>query len=876
MVIFRKIGLLVISIVLVGNAYCQKAGNMAVTLNLENVTLDSLFNSITSQTGVCFTYSSECISNEHLISVKENGKSIHKLLLDVLPPAGLKHLYIDDHIVIRKEVSENPQHSKTYTISGFVKDAETGEALVGASVVTAELRGTSTNNYGFYSLTLPAGHYSLEYFFLGYRAVKKSFELNKDISVEIEMETDQKLLQEIMISAAEKENVIEKSQMSEIKILPKTIDAMPGMFGEPDIIKNLQSFPGIKNYGDGSVAFYVRGGSRDQNLILIDEAPIYNPAHLLGFFSSIVPSAVKEVKIYKADIPIYYGGRLSSLISITTKEGNNKNLEVGGSLGLIASNLTIEGPIKKERSSFFLSARRSHLEYLFKPLLPGMKMNFYDLNAKANTRIGRKDKVFVSYYMGSDYFGGNGASAGTFGIGWGNMAGTIRWNHVFSEKLFLNTTLYGSRYDYNLYTSSDREEGWNTFVGNGTGKFDFSYYITPEHTFRFGIHADRQFFNQGNLELKDTLLSKYIPWLPILNTQSFTPYAGFESKFGKLSCKYGFRIPSWQNIGPATYYGYDNYHRPIDTTEILDNKIYNNFLLLEPRISMKYGFNDFSSVKVSYNRTTQFIQLISNSISPFTTLEVWLPSGPNIHPQKSDIAVLGYYRTLREYGVDVSAELYGKIMYNQIDYSEHPYMLLNPFIESEIRIGETKTYGIDIQLTKGFGKLTGWLGYTYSRVKSVTPGVNNGNVYPALGDRPHDFSVMVNYQVSSRITAGLSWIYTSGTPITTPTSFYYYQGYTLPLYEQKNNDRLPDYHRMDIKLTYDFSKPEKRFSSRLSLTVFNVYSRKNAFTINFNKIYAQNNELVIPADHYPPEQVTMSKISMMGIIPAINYSFSYR
>ena len=657
---------------------------------------------------------------------------------------------------------------------------------------------------------------------------------------------------------------------------------MPALFGEKDVIKSLAAIPGIKFFGDGSTIFYVRGGGRDQNMITIDEAPVYNPTHLLGFFSTIVPDAIKDVKIYKGDFPANYGGRLSSLIDIRTKDGNMNHFGMDGSIGLLSSRLSLEGPIWKEHISFFLSGRRSYITRPLQEFNPRVNdLHFSDFHLKLNYNINPKNRVFFSMYRGVDNFEQQNNSDVSSGINWQNSTTTLRWNHLFSDRLFSNMTLLGSRYDYYLNTHIENKDYWNSHVDNVSLKYDFTWYVRPDNTFRFGMLSAAHFHDPGNV-YRDGV--EFDPGLD-LSTKRTREYALYASNQfiinNELSIRTGMRLTTWQNVGYATEYdivkttGGDFVRDSLVVTEHPAGKVYHHSFSLDPRLSMVYqpGFSHI--LKVSYSRTSQFQYLITNSISPFTSLEVWLPSGPNVLPQVAHQFTLGYTHRFGIPGLSFDIEGYYKLMNNVIDYRDHARMLMNPLVEYQLVFGRGKAYGLEMILNKDYGKLNGWISYTLSRAFSQVEEINGGHAYPAYSDRPHDFSLYLSWALHKRLTFTGNFIYMTGAPFTTPTGFYYYDNHQVPIYASRNNDRLPDYHRLDVALNWHLSKPERKFQHELIFSVYNLYNRKNPVALHFNKIEAENGSYVVPIDFYSNPELVSTHFYLYGIVPSISYHFNF-
>jgi outer membrane cobalamin receptor len=653
---------------------------------------------------------------------------------------------------------------------------------------------------------------------------------------------------------------------------------LPGFAGEVDLVKSLQSVPGIKTYGDGSTLFYVRGGNRDQNLILVDEAPIFNPSHLFGFFSALAPDAINDAEVYKGDFPSGFGGKLSSVIDIKVKEGNMKRIGFGGSLGPYTSNLSFEGPLKKEKCSFFISARNSNLNWLMSSKVTerSFKINFFDVNTKLNFKLNDNNRFFVSAYGGQDDFTRIAASTyNTYGIKWNNLLGSLRWNHIYNSKLFSNSTIYYSRYNYFLYVSKELDDYWKSSIDNMAFKTDFTYYLNPNNTLKAGINISRYTSNPGNVNFSDAEIQRRAPVIPKYISMEYDLYISNQQTIGdKIILNYGLRLPVWQNFGATTFYSFNDEYQVTDTTNYKKNIPYITYFSPEPRLSLKYLVSKKTSLQIGYSRTSQFIQILSNSVSPFTSLEVWVPCGPNIKPQTADQFTAGYFQSLFKSKFNLSAEIFYKQLYNQIEYKDHADLLFNPQLEGELRFGKGWSYGIELMFSKPQGNFTGWISYTYSRALMKIDGVNNNDIYPAFYDSPNNVNINLSYSLK-RWLFSTSWIYLTGNAITTPVAFYYYNGYTIPIYGNKNNDRLPDYHRLDFSITYRINKPERRFQHSIMLSVYNAYARNNPISINFNKIVDSNGKIVIPADLNGNYELVPTKMYVAGIIPSINYKFKF-
>lgn len=855
-----------------------------VNLNFDKITLEEALILLSDSFQLKFSYNPDKLPLNKEISLKAKDITIEQALRDLCEQAGLSYSHVEEQIILKEAAEKEGQtgkirsESRESTLSGYIKDEETGEILIGASLYFPEQKtGTISNSYGFFSITFPDDRYTMICSYIGYQSSESIIDLTSDQSLDITLKPSSRTLEEILVTDLNSYSVIGVSQMSSMEIEPDDIMKMPSFMGEGDVIKSLQSVPGIKLHGDGSTWFYVRGGERDQNLILLDEAPIYNPSHLLGLFSTFVPDAVKDITIYKGDIPASYGGRLSSLVDVKTIDGNMKKFKLDGSLGLLSTKLSFETPVVKEKGSVFLSSRFSRLEWIFRALETNVKdFNFYDLNFKINWRFSEKDRVFLNFYSGEDLYSQQVNPGNTSGLNWSNNAFTLRWNHVFTDKLFSNSTLYASSYDYSLFTSIEDNNHWNSAIANLTIKTDFSWYDHVNSTWYAGLSFSGHNINPGNL-LVNGRQSPLFPSVSRKHNREWAFYGENDLKINeRLNLRYGLRLSVWDNTGESFEISYNENYDPVDTVFYDAGEPYGAYGNLEPRISLNYRIGPAMSLKFSYNKTSQYLHLINNSISPFTTLDVWLPSGPNIPDQKAHQVAAGLMYNRIPPGLNFKAEVYYKDMSNQIGYTNHADMILNPLVESELRFGDGWSYGLELSAEKKMGKLRGWTGYTFSRTWKKISGINNGNKFPAFYDRPHEYSLFITYDWSDRFNTSLNWYYSTGAAFTSPVSFYTYNGHTVPVYNEINNDRFPNYHRLDLSLLYRLNKRPHRYQHQLGLTLYNLYGRKNPFFIHYNKIQTGENTFRIPGDLGTMPDLVASQRYVHGLIPSITYHFTWQ
>lgn len=751
------------------------------------------------------------------------------------------------------------QAQEKYTISGYVKDAATGEVLIGTNIYIKKLEtGTITNNYGFYSLTIPEGEYIIVYRYVGYKPQELKLYINQKIKQNIELSPNAIEFQTVEVTGEAIDKNVKSSEMSAIQISPMEIQTVPILFGEQDILKTIQLIPGVKSVGEGNSGFYVRGGSADQNLILLDEAPVYNASHLIGFFSVFNSDAIKDVKLIKGAAPSEYGGRLSSVLDLKMNEGNSKEFDISGGIGLISSRLTLQGPIVKDEGSFIISARRTYID-LFLGLssdekIKNTKFYFYDLNMKANYRLGENDRIYLSGYLGRDVLGMNES----FDNNWGNTTLTLRWNHLFSDKLFLNTSLIYSNYDYEIkFGNSDNVPDISAAIQDYNLKTDFQYFINTKNNLRFGFNSIYHTFKSGKVAASTENAVNYTE-IPNKYALENAVYLSHELDVTqRLKINYGLRYSIFTVLGPGNVYTFDEDGETIDTKTYTRGEIIKNYSGLEPRLTANYLLDDKSSLKLSYARNTQYIHLLSNSTSS-TPLDLWHPSSSNLKPGISDQAALGYFRNFDNGNYETSVEVYYKDLKNQVDYKNGAEILMNEKVESQLVFGKGWAYGIEFFIKKKFGKLNGWIGYTWSKTERQFDNINNGRVFPARQDRTHDISIVGIYKPNKTWAFSATWVYNTGNAVTFPSGKYIIEGNTANLYTERNGYRMPDYHRLDLGVTYNFSE-----KSSLNFSLYNAYSRKNAYTITF---WENEND---------PTKTEAVRIALFSIVPSITYNFKF-
>ena len=764
-----------------------------------------------------------------------------------------------------------------FNVSGYVTD-NNGETLIGANVFIREHQvGVVTNNYGFYSLRLPRGNYNITFSYIGYDETDKKVHLESDVHVDIMLEPASEEIDEVKITAKKRDANVQEISMSTETLSSKTIKKIPVLMGEADVIKSIQMLPGVQTSVEGSSGFYVRGGNADQNLVLMDGATVYNPSHLFGFFSVFNGNALKHVELIKGGIPAEHGGRLSSVLDVRMKEGNTQKLKGSAGIGSISSRFAIDGPISDD-VSFMISGRRTYADLLLPFATDTMakesKVFFYDLNTKLNVRINDKNRVFISGYFGQD----RNKFGNMFLMDYGNATGTLRWNHVYSGNLFSNVTIIYSNYNYNIGVPRESMGyEWHSDIVDYSLKNDYTWYATPDLTFRFGLQSTYHVLRPGVSEAAgdDSFISSFkYPESYALENGLF--FGGEHELTRKLSLMYGLRYSTFHNIGEGIVHEYQkdpvsgNY-LVVDTVTHSPGDFFNSYSGLAPRFGARYMINKRNSLKASYNRTFQYMHLASNTTATFP-LDMWFMSNPNVKPQKADQVALGYFRNFFDNTIEGSIEVYYKKMYNSIDFKDHAYLIPNPFLIGELRFGKTWAYGAEFMLKKTSGNLSGWLSYTYSRAFRKAAEINNGDAYPPPYDKPHNLSLMVSYDLNDRWQFATNWIYTSANAVTVPVGGYHYGNVWIPRYAERNSVRIPgtDYHRMDVSVTYNF-QIAKKFDSNVNLSVYNVYNRHNAFAVYFRDKNASHVEV----DYADGKRVDVVKLYLFPIVPSLTFNVEF-
>ncbi len=749
-----------------------------------------------------------------------------------------------------------------YTLSGTISDASDGENLAAAVLLFQNSSFSAiSNSYGFYSITIPEGEYTVSVKYLGYQDQLIQTRLHSNQVLNLKLNAVSYQLQHVEVYVDRSNQNISSVDMGNVKISPRQIESIPVLFGERDLIKTLQLLPGIKAAAEGNSGFYVRGGGIDQNLILLDEAPVYNASHLLGFFSVFNSEAIRDVNMMKGSIPAEYGGRASSVLDIRMKEGNMSDYQTTGSIGLISSNLSFEGPVKKDVSSFMVSARRTYAD-LFLKIAPdknlrNTQMYFYDLNMKVNYKLSNNSRLYISGYLGRDKF----RLQDQIGYEWGSKTATARLNHTFSEKLFSNSSFIFSNYFYQLDNSGNSDVLLGSRIQDFNLKQDFTWYLNSNNTLKFGANLIDHKIVPGEIKAKPGSLYNSLAVRPRNAIESAFYVSNLQNILPQLKLYYGLRLALFTNVGPGDFYRFDSKGNLIQTISYEHFKIAKSQGGLEPRLALNYQLSNKDALKASFNHIYQFIHLLSNSTSTNPN-DVWLPSSENVKPQIADQWSLGYFRNSKENKYEGSIETYYKNLQNQIEYENGADLIFNSTVESELVFGRGWAYGTEFLFRKNIGKLTGWVGYTWSKTMRQFDQINNGKAFPARQDRRHDFSVVGMYDIGRKLKFSVVWVFNTGNAVTFPNGKYEIDGQIVGYYTERNGYRMPDYHRLDLGLTW-IRKQTAKDESSWNFSVYNAYGRENAYYISFRQ-----NEI-------NPELTEAVQISLFKLIPSVSYKFKF-
>lgn len=868
-----------------GAAWGQSVLQTPIKLNQGQYSIAQLLKEMNAQAGVHFSYSNSLNTSE---KVYFSGKALpaQQVIRKMLAQQKLKYLLKGKMVIIRKEFPAQPTPNNTqasrsntqprfYTISGVVTDQTNGEALIGATVYIPALgKGVITNSYGFFSLKVLAGKHRLQVSYIGFK--HKYYELNLEAPrvLNVELPIDKNELATVVITDKSINEKITSLEMSTDRLEIEEIKSMPAFLGEVDVLQSVRALPGVSSLGEGSSGINVRGGAVDQNLILLDEAIVYNSAHLMGLFSVFNPHSVKDVKIFKGAIPPNYGGRLSSVLDVRQKEGNSKKFSGEGGVGFVTSRLMLETPIVKDKSSFLLAGRRSYADLFLKLSndedVKNTELYFYDVNAKFNYIIDKKNRLYISGYFGRDV----AQIAKLFSFSWGNTTATIRWNHLFNSELFSNVSLIFSDYNYLLNvplgSGNNIDFDWSAGITSYQLKNDLTWFIAPNHTLDFGLSGIGYLFQPGRLVFDS---KNYAPVTAAKEKAlEIALYANYKQELNKkLTLSYGLRLSTFLNLGERTVRTYLSGQPRREETVVGEkkygnNEIVSNYWGLEPRLSLNWQFATKTALKASYARNRQYIHLVSNTTAPLPT-DTWKASDPYVRPLTSDQVALGVFHNISKPALSLSAEVYYKKMYRLVDYRNGVNLLLNEYLETELLSGDGRAYGFELMIRKNKGKFNGWLSYTLARserrIDSEFPEdrVNNGEYYPADYDRTHAVNLTTTYEINKRTSLSANFTLSTGRPVTFPSAKYKFMGTTVQDYSTRNQNRIPAYHRLDLSLTLK-GKQKRRWKGEWVFSIYNVYSRRNAYSLYFIGDGTAQNEA--------------TRLSILGgLFPSVTYNFKF-
>ncbi len=762
---------------------------------------------------------------------------------------------------------------KTFGINGVIRDKSTRETLIGASVLIKELKsGTTADVNGKYKLALPAGTYTLQFSYMGYQTFEKIVDLKGNINLNVDLLPTGTELNAVEIHGVGANRAVTRNEMGAVKMSIETIKTIPVLMGEVDIIKSIQMLPGVMATSEGGSGFSVRGGAPDQNLIIIDGATVYNASHALGFFSVFNNDAIDDVTLYKGDIPIQYGGRLASVLDITMKEGSKQDYSVSGGIGLLSSRLEVDGPIWKDHTSFLVAARRTYFD-LFLPLAKNemaknVKLYFWDINAKISHDFNKNNKLTLSFYDGLDVFGVKDPYAE---FDYGNIVGSLAWKHLFNDELSLTTTAMMTKYDYSAGMAMGSVDAlMKAFLDDYTLKFDFTWIANAKNTIRFGASSTWHTYGPGDAYLTVNDTNGYIG----NETQTFSMpdnhalenaiYIGNDQEITKrFSLKYGLRFSTFSNVGPDSVYYYDANWNLMETKYYKKGDFYHTYTALEPRIGAVFLLDSTSSIKANYSRTSQYTQLAQSS-SGGNPMDLWYPANPNIKPQTADMYAIGYFKNFADNMFETSIETYYKQMHNCIDLKDFSNTIMNPQLYGELRVGEGQAYGVEFFIKKAKGKFNGWISYTLSRTERKIPEINNGKTYLAPYDKTHTVNIVLSYNLNKRQTISANWVYYTGNAVTFPTGRAEVGNIILPVYSDRNDCRMPNYHRLDLSYTIKSKEvPGRRWSYDWNFSIYNAYARHNPWSISFKQ------------DKDNPSQTYAEMIYLFSIVPSVTFNFKF-
>ncbi len=829
-----------------------------ISLELSNVTFSEAIKRVAQAGNFHLNYNENIIPTDTAFSLSIKNKPAIIALKEILHGTTIDFILTESLqlVLVKMNSAEYNQSRRKFTISGYITDKSSGEALIGTNIFIYELNtGTTTNSYGFYSITVPEGLYTFRFSYIGFASGEYFTSLFNDVTLNIELSTESFEVDTVLVTSTFEQDFVQSTEMGTMHLNPIKLSTVPYLLGEKDILKTLHLLPGITFGREGDAGFYVRGGEFDQNLTLLDEAPVFSTFHLFGLFSVFNPDAIRNIKLIKGAAPPKYGGRLSSVLDIQMNEGNMKEFGGVAGIGFIFSRFTIEGPLVKDKSSFIVSGRRTYLDMfkLFTPDIDDLDFYFYDLNAKLNYKISNSDRIYLSGYFGNDALG----FSNDFGMRWGNITGTLRWNHLFNDKLFLNTSLIYSRYKHKTFVNENTDSDEVSVVSkinDITLKQDYEYFYDTNNSFDFGLNYIYHSFLPGKISINSTSFMEFT--IGKRNAHELSLYASHEMKFlEKFTIDYGLRSTMFSVVGEEDTYTFQGVE-DIPVIDFHENES-TTYFRVEPRISLNYGLDKSSSLKAGYAVNHQYLHMLSNAISG-TPFDVWQSSSKRVKPQRSQQFSLGYFKSMSDNEYELSVETYYKGMSDIIDLRDGANLVLKNYFESELAFGIGWAYGIELYLRKNFGDITGWLGYALSKSERKIKEVNNGRPYPAKYDRTHDFSIVVAYKLGERWSLSANWVYSSGYNVTLPYGSYTVDGKAVDVFTGRNGYRLPAYHRMDLGLSYTNS-----LGGTWNFSVYNAYGHNNTYMVAVRNSTSGRSRKEAVA------------LSIFSIVPSVSYTLRF-
>ena len=848
----------------------------SITISCHHETLRHVLDHITQQSGILFVYNADLIDDQAIIDIKIRNTSLNTAMDQIVDILGLDYVRTEKQIILKPrkqslQASTSDDNARTISINGYIRDKQTHEPLIGASIsVEGQPLGTASNGIGYYTLTLKKGEYTLIFSYLGYRREYVTTTLSGNVTLNQELEATEQQVEAVAITYT-KTQPAAKTLLNKSSTLNATdFNKYSGLVLGGDLVGILATDHGITRISDGSAFYSVRGGYKDQNLVLIDEAPIYHPSHFFGLYSSVAPQSINSLEVYTSDFPLKYGGRLSSITDIRTKDGSLGKFGISSEITPLTLSARMEIPIHDDRITATANIRKSILGWVMRQLDIDGKFSFYDIHSKIHFKISSKDRLYISIFNGNDYYS-NLETGNNYAVTWSNIAATIRHYRTLGAKHYMNQTAYFGQYKYLIFTNDDHSNYWNTRIGNMAYKADFVWEATPWITIRYGAEYSYHVFVPATLYLDN---EKSNSGLLTGNADNIVAYLGAEAQATqKIAVKAGARVSIWQNYGPAKSFYFNDTIRTWDTTSYGYGR-FNKFVRVEPRVAVVYRVLPSLDLKISAERNVQYLHLLSNSISPFTTLDLWIPSGNYFRPQ--EVFAANFSATARIWDMTLTTCAYYKFFHNLTEYRLHANMLMNRTIENEFYLGKAKSVGLELSAEKNIGKIRMKAHYSYTYSRKYTPELYKYEYIPD-NNIPHCVHLMTLYNITPRLAAKIDWNFNSGIPYTKPVGFYYYDNYKIPYYGDRNDSRLPNYHKLNMAVEYNFKRPQiKNFSHKMSLSIYNIYNRHNYVLVAYNKIRTPDGKFLLPSSYTKDTHFVPTGMSLPGVFMMVSYRVQFQ